>query len=515
MIESSRVRLRTLFAQLDGCIFSVAADPTVSSLAYRADQVSPGGLFFCVSGFRRDGHDFAPEAVRRGASALCVERMLDLPVPQVVVSSVRGTMGPVAAAFYGFPTSRLAVAGITGTNGKTTSAFLLAHLLDSCGLQAGLLGTIERRLGGISYPASRTTPEAVELQRDFAEMAAGGDRAVAMEVSSHALDLHRVRGIDFRAVAFTNLTQDHLDFHQTLEAYFEAKCRLFLDASYVGKRPSLAVINVDDPFGRRLASRCAPERMITFSSSTAGEEWGPTDLQVEDVVITSAGTRGTLVARGAALRNQAPDDRVEMAFSSRLVGHFNVANTLTAVGLGLGLNLSLAAMVKALPRFGGVPGRMEAIDAGQDFVVLVDYAHTPDSVRNVLETARAVSGGRVIAVMGCGGDRDRGKRPLMGREGERAADVVFLTSDNPRSEDPRSIVEDMLLGFAHPTGARIEIDRRRAIENAIAEAGKGDVVMVLGKGHETGQELAHEKVAFDDRQVVRDALERLAFRSSR
>ena len=512
MIESFSVRISDLFAGVEGWRLAGAADVDVSALCYRSDQAGPGSLFFCVPGFARDGHDFAADAVARGAVALCVERRLELPVPQVMVPSVRAIMGPVGAAFYGHPSSRMLTVGITGTNGKTTSAFLTAHLLDSADLPAGLMGTVERRIGGVVLPAGRTTPEALDVQRDLAQMLEAGDKAAVMEVSSHALDLGRASGIEFRAVAFTNLTQDHLDYHKTLEEYFGAKCRLFLDEEFAAARP-VAVVNIADPYGRRLAASCQEERLLTFSASPGQTDWGPADLEWSDYVTKGSGTRGTLVLRGRALEHLAartrggpegPAVRVEVV--TRLVGAFNVANTLTAVGLGLGLGLDLEQMLAALASFRGVPGRMETVDAGQDFTVVVDYAHTPDSVRNVLQTARGITRGRLIAVVGCGGDRDRGKRPLMGREAEVAADVVVITSDNPRTEDPLAIIADITSGLADPGAAIVEPDRRVAIGIALAGARTGDVVMILGKGHESGQEFARETVPFDDRLVAREAL---------
>jgi UDP-N-acetylmuramoyl-L-alanyl-D-glutamate--2,6-diaminopimelate ligase len=532
MIESRRVRLSDLFAGVYDWRLAGATDVDIDSLSYRSDQAGPGSLFFCVPGFVRDGHDFAADAVVRGAAALCVERVLDLPVAQAVVPSVRAAMGPVAAAFYGHPSSRLVTAGITGTNGKTTSAFLAAHLLERAGLRAGLMGTVERRIGGRTLPAGRTTPEALDIQRDLAQMVAAGDKAVVMEVSSHALDLDRAKGIDFRVVAFTNLTQDHLDYHKTLEDYFAAKTRLFLEADFAPER-TMAVINVDDPFGRRLAGQCSRERVLSFSTSTMVTDWGPADLEWSDYRMDSGGTGGTLVLRGNALRvaQARMDDghahagaaSVEAAgrvfdasgaaaaearfeIRTRLVGAFNVANVLTALGIGLAVGLDLRQMLAAAADFTGVPGRMESVDAGQDFAVLVDYAHTPDSVANVLRTARGITTGKLIAVLGCGGDRDKTKRPLMGREAEKAADLVVITSDNPRTEDPLAIIADITAGLERPDRATVQPDRRVAIAAALRAARAGDVVMILGKGHESGQEFATETVPFDDRLVAREAL---------
>jgi UDP-N-acetylmuramoyl-L-alanyl-D-glutamate--2,6-diaminopimelate ligase len=524
MIESRPVRLSDLFAGVESCRLTGAADVDISSLSYRSDQAGKGTLFFCVTGFVRDGHDFAPDAIARGASALCVERPLDLPVAQVVVPSVRMAMGPAAAAFYGHPSSRLMTVGITGTNGKTTSAFLVAHLLDQAGHRAGLMGTVERRIGGETLAAGRTTPEALDIEHDLAQMVAAGDDAAVMEVSSHALDLGRVLGVDFSAVAFTNLTQDHLDYHETLDAYFAAKSRLFLEPEYTGER-SVAVINVDDPFGRRLARNCARERLLTFSSSGATADWGSADLEMSDFVIDGTGTKGSLLVRESALERlgasaagltRAPGSGgAELRFElvTGLVGAFNVANTLTALGLGIALGLDMRRMIAALREFRGVPGRMEAVDAGQDFAVLVDYAHTPDSIRNVLQTAREITRGRLIAVVGCGGDRDKGKRPQMGREAEAGADLVVITSDNPRTEDPQAIIADILAGLRSPSAATVHPDRRQAIAGAIHEARPGDVVLILGKGHESGQEFATETIPFDDRQVAREALARVGWRT--
>jgi UDP-N-acetylmuramoyl-L-alanyl-D-glutamate--2,6-diaminopimelate ligase len=532
MVESRHVRLADVFKNVKACRFVGSPETHVSALAYRSDLAKSGALFFCVPGFVRDGHDYAPDAVERGAAALCVERPLNLAVAQVVVPSVRKAMGPAAAAFYGHPSSRLLTVGVTGTNGKTTSAFLVAHLLDEAGLRAGLMGTIERRIGGLAEPAARTTPEALDIQRDFASMLEAGDRAAVMEVSSHALDLSRVLGIDFRVVAFTNLTQDHLDYHETLEAYFEAKRALFVDPVFTRSQRA-AVINVDDEHGRRLASEYPAENLLTFSTATT--ESREADLVMRDYAIRAMGTTGTLELRGNALRrlqdvttgaaagpaaaasarsastagDASRPGLARFAVDSRLVGAFNVANILTALGIGLGLGLDMEGMLAALRRFPGVPGRMEPVDAGQQYAVLVDYAHTPDSVRNVLRTARAITSGRLIAVLGCGGDRDIGKRPHMGREAEALADRVVITSDNPRSEDPEAIIGDILSGIASLDGVIVEPDRREAIRAALSEARPGDVVLILGKGHESGQEFADRKIPFDDRLVARDLIEEL------
>jgi UDP-N-acetylmuramoyl-L-alanyl-D-glutamate--2,6-diaminopimelate ligase len=455
-----------------------APQATISGLAYDSRSVTPGTLFFCVPGFRSDGHRFAPQAVERGAAALVCERPLGLGVPEVVVPDVRAAMGPAAARFHGDPTARLQVVGITGTNGKTTTAFLVRHLLEAGGLQCGLLGTVKRVVGGAAEEVERTTPEAIDLQQTFARMVASGDRACAMEVSSHALELGRAAGIRFACRVFTNLTQDHLDFHKTMDAYFAAKRRLF-------DGPGPAVVNVDDEYGRRIAGEID---CVTFAVEREA------DYRASEVEFDFTGSRFACLT---------PDG--ELGLSSPLPGLFNVQNVLAAVAVARSLGVSAQDVQAALPRFDRVPGRFEPVDEGQGFGVLVDYAHTPDSLENVLRAARELARGRLHVVFGAGGDRDRGKRPLMGAAASALADRVIVTSDNPRSERPEAIVDEVLAG-AGP-GAEREPDRRRAIALAIEGAEPGDVVVVAGKGHEQGQEFeGGRKEPFDDLAVARDAL---------
>ncbi len=451
-----------------------APEVEISGLAYSSQSVTPGALFFCVPGFRSDGHDFAPDAVQRGAAALVTERRLDLGVPEVVVDDVRAAMGPAAARFYGDPTAELDVVGITGTNGKTTTAFLVRHLLEAAGRQTGLLGTVKRVVGGVEEEVERTTPEAIDLQETFRRMRDGGDSAAAMEVSSHALELGRVAGIRFACRVFTNLTQDHLDFHETMDAYFAAKRRLF-------DEPGPAVVNVDDEYGRRLA---AEVDAVTFGIEHEA------DYRARDIEFDVMGSRFLL---------ESPDG--ELRIESPLPGLFNVQNVLGAVAAVRSLGVEQIS----LEGFGRVPGRFEAVDEGQDFGVLVDYAHTPDSLENVLRAAREVARGRLHVVFGAGGDRDRGKRPLMGDAARRLADRVLVTSDNPRSEQPDAIIDEVMEG-AGPEAER-ELDRRRAITRVIEEAEPGDVVVIAGKGHEQGQEFENgRKDPFDDVTVAREAL---------
>jgi UDP-N-acetylmuramoyl-L-alanyl-D-glutamate--2,6-diaminopimelate ligase len=488
----------------------VGADAEITALAYDSRQVAPGALFFCVSGYSRDGHEFAEQAVRDGAVALVVERPLDLGVPEIRVSSVRAAMGPVAARFYGYPSAELGVVGVTGTNGKTTTAFLLRALLEASGQRCGLLGTVKSVVAASERPVARTTPEAIDLQADLRAMLDGGDRWCAMEVSSHALQLGRVDGVTFAAAIFTNLTQDHLDFHADMEDYFQAKRRLFgaLEdpASGQAAPAGVRVVNVADRYGRRLAAE--DPGMLTYAVDDEA------DYQATDVRCGLAGSRFTLHVprdRSTIDRSGAIAREVELP----LPGRFNVANALGALAAAHALGVDLDVLVSALRQGVRVPGRMEAVDEGQGFAVVVDYAHTPDSLENVLRAAGEATGpdGRVLCVFGAGGDRDRGKRPLMGEIAARLADVVVITSDNPRSEDPDEIIAQILKGAERtqrPVGAspvQSEVDRRLAVHQAIAAARAGDVVLVAGKGHEQGQEFdGGRKLPFDDVTVAREAL---------
>ena len=459
-----------------------APEVEISGLAYSSASVSEGALFFCVPGFTADGHDFAPDAVKRGAAALVCERPLDLGVPEVQVDSVRAAMGPVASRFYGDPSHDLKVVGITGTNGKTTTAFLVREVLEAAGIQTGLLGTVKRVVGGAEELVERTTPEGIDLQADFARMLSEGDRACAMEVSSHALELGRASGIQFACKVFTNLTQDHLDFHSDMEAYYLAKRRLF-------DEPGPAVVNLDDPYGRRLADELG-------GAITYGVEAETADYHARDVTFDMA---------GAAFAVDTPDGT--LALTTRLPGLFNVQNVLGALAAARTLGVEPDAAVQGLVAAGRVPGRFEPVEEGQDFGVLVDYAHTPDSLENVLRAARGISRGRLHVVFGAGGDRDRGKRPLMGEVAARLADRVIVTSDNPRSEDPEAIVDQVMEGTTGAPDVEREPDRRRAIARAIETAEPGDVVVLAGKGHEQGQEFeGGRKEPFDDIAVAREAL---------
>jgi UDP-N-acetylmuramoyl-L-alanyl-D-glutamate--2,6-diaminopimelate ligase len=462
-----------------------ARELEISDLAHDNRAVRPGTLFFCVPGFTRDGHDFAPDAVARGAAALVCDRPLELGVPEVHVDDVRASMAPAAARFFGDPTAELLTTGVTGTNGKTTTAFLLRALLEADGRPSGLLGTVKSVVGGTEHEVQRTTPEAIELQRTFRAMLDGGDRACVMEVSSHALELHRADAIHFAAGLFTNLTQDHLDFHPTMEDYFAAKRMLFVREN--APPPPTSVINLDDPYGARLATE------LGASATTFGIH--------SDADYRALHVRTEL--QGSTFTVRTPDG--ELALRSPLRGEFNVANVLAALAAARGLGVPADTCAAAIAVAGQVPGRFETVDDGQSFAVIVDYAHTPDSLENVLRAARDLAQRRLIAVFGCGGDRDRGKRPLMGEIGARLADLAIVTSDNPRSEDPEAIIAEVLVG-AGPDVAH-EVDRRVAIARAIEAAQDGDVVVIAGKGHEQGQEFADGvRLPFDDVTVAHDIL---------
>jgi UDP-N-acetylmuramoyl-L-alanyl-D-glutamate--2,6-diaminopimelate ligase len=453
----------------------------VGSLALDNRRVEPGTVFFCVRGFTRDGHDFAADAVSRGAVALVVDHPLSLGVPEIVVEDVRAAMAPAAARLHGDPTATLRTVGVTGTNGKTTSAYLVRALLEAAGERTGLLGTVKSVVGGAEHEVARTTPEAIDLQAAFAAMRDAGDTHCVMEVSSHALALGRADAIHWAAAIFTNLTQDHLDFHPTMEDYFAAKRRLFAAG------PRVAVVNVDDPWGARLARELEGVELVTISIDAAGA-----DLRATQISSDFSGS--TFRAGGLELRSPLP-------------GRFNVYNVLGAVAAARALGVHDATIVAALPGVEPVPGRFEPVDEGQGFALIVDYAHTPDSLENVLAAARPLTRGRLVSVFGCGGDRDRGKRPLMGEISARLADHTIVTSDNPRSEDPEAVVAEILAGIEDSSETEAIVDRRAAIERAVELACNGDVVVIAGKGHEQGQEFeGGRKLPFDDVAVAREAL---------
>jgi UDP-N-acetylmuramoyl-L-alanyl-D-glutamate--2,6-diaminopimelate ligase len=446
------------------------ASTDVAAITHDSRAVVPGALFCCVPGSRADGHRFAADAVAAGAVALLDERVLPVEATQVVVPAARAAMAPVAAAFYGHPSRQLEVVGVTGTNGKTTTVHLLGSVLQGAGRPTRLIGTLT---------GERTTPEAPELQARLAAFRDDGARSVAMEVSSHALALHRADAVWFSVVVFTNLSQDHLDFHGSMEEYFASKARLF-DRT----RAAVAVVNADDPHGRLLLE-AADLPTVPFSLTDAE------NLEVD--------------ATSARFRWKGVDVHLPIG------GRVNVANALAAATAALQLGVDPAGIARGLASSPPVPGRYEPIDAGQPFAVLVDYAHTPDGLEQLLRAVRETAQGRVLLVFGAGGDRDRDKRPAMGEAATRLADVAVLTSDNPRSEDPLAIIDAVRTGALDSGTLLVEPDRRAAVALALGKARAGDVVVIAGKGHEAVQQLADRTIAFDDRQVARDELARLGW----
>jgi len=444
---------------------------TVAAITHDSRRVGAGSMFCCVVGAQLDGHDFAQAAVEAGATSLLVDHALDLPVAQVVVDDVRAAMGPAASEVYGRPSDHIAVLGVTGTNGKTTTVTIAAHLLEAMGRRTIVIGTLT---------GARTTPEAPDLQRQLRDAVAAGNSTVAMEVSSHALALHRVDGVHFAVAAFTNLGLDHLDFHNTPERYFEAKARLF-----ESDRAAVAVLDVDDVHGRLLRDTISiPVVEVSLDA-------------LDDLETDATGARFTW--RGQHVRLP-------------LLGRHNVADALLAAESCVVLGADPAVIAAALGTVTPPPGRFEPIDLGQPFRVIIDFAHTPEALEGAIEAARAVGSGRVILVFGAGGDRDPSKRPRMGEVADRLSDIVVVTSDNPRSEDPSTIMAAVRRGMER-LEPRLIVDRRAAITAAIADAQPGDVVLIAGKGHEITQTIGQDELPFDDRQVAAEALVRLGWGS--
>lgn len=456
----------------------------IADLAYDSRQVTAGSLFFCVPGAVTDGHLFAKQAVTAGAIALVCEREVQTVVPQLIVKDLRRAMALVANDFFGRPSAKLSLAGVTGTNGKTTTVYMLDAIFRAAGDVSGLVSTIERRIGSKIRPAPRGTPEAIDLQRLLSEMLSAGVARCAVEVTSEGIAQGRTDETDFDVAVFTNLSQDHLNFHHTMENYYLAKRFLFTDLAHA------AAVSVNDEWGRRLASE-AGIPVTTFGTRKA-------DLIAEDMQLGGKGSSFRAAGRG-----------LDIEIHIRIPGAFNVMNALGAAAAANILGIAPGDIASGLESLAGVPGRFEKVDARQPFAVIVDYAHTPDGLAEVLAAARGLGPGRVIAVFGCGGDRDAGKRPLMGEAAGRGADLVFATSDNPRSEDPLQILREIEKGLAEsppPLGYEIISDRAEAIRRALGEARDGDVVVIAGKGHETGQEFADRMIDFDDRLVAAEVL---------
>jgi UDP-N-acetylmuramoyl-L-alanyl-D-glutamate--2,6-diaminopimelate ligase len=472
----------------------------ISSLEYDSRRVAGGCAFFALHGVKTDGNRFVAEAVARGAVAVVSEaaRPADLPaeIAWVQVHAARRALALAGGNFYGRPADALELIGVTGTNGKTTTTFLIDSILRAAGHRTGLFGTVLYRTPKRAAFASNTTPESLELTRLLAEVREEGGTSAVLEVSSHALAMDRVWGCHFAAAVFTNLTRDHLDYHQTMENYFAAKRRLF-EGTGAGA-PSAGIVNLDDRHGRDLVGLA--ERTLTYGFAADA------DVSTSDYRLSAAGLEFTL---------RTPAGSIEL--HSRLVGRVNVSNILAAAATALGLGIEPEAIARGIARVGNVPGRFERVEAGQPFPVVVDYAHTDDALKRLIETARELKlPGRVLVLFGAGGDRDRSKRPLMGEAAGRGADLVVVTSDNPRSEDPQAIVNDILPGLER-TGTKflVEVDRASAIEKILAEAVPGDIVLLAGKGHEAYQVLADRTIDFDDRRVARQALRAMGYRGVR
>lgn len=467
----------------------------VASLAYDSRRVDKGCVFFAIEGEKTDGHLFVEDALQRGAVAVVSEREAPAEFSSrwVQVRKIRRALSEAARRFYGDPDLKLQLIGITGTNGKTTTAYLLNSILEAAGTRTGLFGTVEYRVGTRVVSAPNTTPESLDLAAYLHELAAGGAKAAVLEVSSHALAQERVWGFRFSAAVFTNLSRDHMDYHHDFESYFSAKRRLFEGLGTAP--PELVVVNADDAWGRRLLALPSPRR-ITYGIESKS------DVRVKRSSESLLGLSATLVT-----------PQGELEIKSALVGRGNLMNLLAATATALGLGIPAEKIQAGLDHLSAVPGRFEKIDEGQPFLVVVDYAHTDDALRNVLEVARGLAGKRVIVVFGCGGERDRTKRPLMGEVAGHLSDLSVLTSDNPRSEDPILIMNDVLVGLQRTGMPYIaEVDRQTAIRKALAEAREGDVVVLAGKGHETAQVLKDRAVPFDDRVVARDILREMGFR---
>lgn len=455
-------------------------------------QVQLGDIYACVPGMNVDGHDFAAQALEKGATALLVERILPLEVPQLQVKNVREILGVIAANIYGNPAGQLEMIGVTGTNGKTTITHLIESIAIKDGKKAGLIGTLGARIAGRELPGSRTTPEAIDLQKLLAEMVEEGVELAVMEVSSHALDLGRVTGCEFDSGIFTNLTQDHLDYHKTMGEYLQAKARLFSGLKG-SKQPKIGVVNGDDPASETLREVSAAPTV------TYGVKAEKLDYRATEIELKAEGIRFIVYFKGQTQ---------EVKYATP--GMFSVYNALAAFAWGVETGRNPEQVARALAEVPGVPGRFESVRMGQLFPVIVDYAHTPDGLENVLRTAREFTKGRLITVFGCGGDRDKGKRPKMGAISADLSDFVVVTSDNPRTEDPREIIKDVLVGVVGVENTVIE-NRREAIESACRMAKPGDTILIAGKGHEDYQIIGKEVFHFDDREVVRDALRGLGY----
>lgn len=490
------MKLNELTSVLAVAVIIGEGETPVFGLQTDSRQVKPGDLFICLPGHTVDGHDFAEEAKEKGAAALVVNRKLVTPLPQVLVKDTRFALAALADVFYGHPSQKMTIIGVTGTNGKTTTTYLIDKIISDYGHKTGLIGTIQMKYGGNSFRMSGTTPEALDLQRSLDQMARAGTEFCVMEVSSHALEQGRVKGTDFRTAVFTNLTQDHLDYHHSVEEYRSAKGLFFsrLGNAFAKdpKQRKYAVLNADDQASAQFAKLTAAE-VITYGIRQEA------DIRASEISVTAGGTSFHVQTfRGSA------------DISLKMIGKFNVYNTMAAIAASLLEGVPLTDIKKSLEAVPGVEGRVEAVDEGQPFAVIVDYAHTPDGLENVLRTVQEFAEGRIITVFGCGGDRDKGKRPMMGKIAAKLSDIVLVTSDNPRTEDPGLILKDIEAGLLEagkePSRYQLIVDRREAIKKAIEMASPGDVVLIAGKGHETYQLIAGAVLDFDDRIVAKEAI---------
>ena len=474
------MKLRELLKDIP--VLETTADPEleITGVVYDSRKAAPGVLFVAVSGFASDGNRFIPMAMEKGAAAVVTAKRPEGEVPYVLVSSDRLALALIAANYYDHPARKMTIIGVTGTNGKTSVTLLVKHVLEVClGAKVGLIGTMENLIGTESIPTERTTPESFELQGLFARMYEAGCSHVVMEVSSHALALERVGGIRFQVAAFTNLTEDHLDFHKTMEAYCDAKAELF-------RRCDRAVVNLDDSYGPRMLSGCCCPVVTTSVREQA-------DIQARNVELHSQGIRFTAAREGETVAVELP-----------IPGRFTVYNALTVLGIALSLGIPMEACARALSGAKGVKGRIEVVPTpNEPYTVLIDYAHTPDGLENILRSVRDFCRGRVIAVFGCGGDRDPMKRPIMGHIGVGLSDFAVITSDNPRTEEPMAIIRDILKGVNQEDGEYIVIeDRRKAIRYAMDIGKKDDIIILAGKGHETYQDIGGRKYHLDEREEV-------------
>jgi len=486
------MQLKTLLAAIPVREIIGPVGRAVESIAYDSRRVQKDGLFVALRGEKSDGHDFIGQAVEKGATVIVAERAEKHPrATCVVVENTRGALADLSTRFYNFPARKLKLTAVTGTNGKTTTTFLIKHICENAGMRCGLLGTVRYEIGERVLPAARTTPESLDLQELLAQIANAGCRAAAMEVSSHALAQERTCGIEWDVAVFTNLTQDHLDYHGTMENYFEAKAKLFkqLPLQRKKKKP-VAIINIDDRYGQQLLEKIDKKvSVVTFGMGALA------DFRASNYRMEFGGTSYQLDARGKSYLIRVP-----------LIGRFNVANSLAALAAANALGVRLREAVLSLAKSPQVPGRLEMVPAKRQFQVFVDYAHTPDALLNVLKTLRELGPWRLIVVFGCGGNRDREKRPLMGQVVDQNADYAVITSDNPRKEDPDKIIAEIEKGFRGNHFEKIT-DRASAISRAIEIAQPRDIVLIAGKGHENYQEFSDHIVPFQDIQVARRALE--------